>query len=639
MLFLLPFFIFIVNYKNISFANSFNCLSVKSLVGRTVCENSLLLSLDSLMEKEYIRVLKESNQSLNIIKSQKLWYGDLSICKEDIKCIKNSYIERFSQLSKIDPANQKTLSQPLVQTTQSKQVTAPNTPIYNFLATIDGNWHNPQSNYSYELIDGMGFATSTNGSNFKIGHNILQLNATSSRTFTGKQIYTDDKFYKVTVTLKSDGRLYFESEKKTKWIMERISASRNAITTSTQKTVAKSTALAGNTQVTNTGRSDQLKTQTVVVEGIGIDIQSAAQNAARNALTNVVGSFIDAQSLLNKRSEIEDGIRMQTKSITSSIKEYSQGSIQFFEIIDTKLEGSLYRVTAKVSVRIEDFRAYIQQLAEGETAVEGGLFTRSQIYNDQIRNKVDLINDLLRPLISGEVIRFDVAKPTPLLESKYKGGDLRLDSIIQKNGVGNVFLIKVNASIDPDFLQIMKRVIKETSSAQVSTFGKPGVRSNKPCGKSASTFNPNLDRMFKFSKTSRKLYNSIDRRIDSESMSEIYIIAGVADKLKKLPWGLSWKSSTSLEVAVLGDNSQVLQRERYSHAGSGGETANLMLIRHDGHPQDVPWVFATYSGTCGMGSYHARGISIVENRSYTLAIAINENALQKASKIVVRLTQ
>src|SRR3954452_18168224 len=72
--------------------------------------------------------------------------------------------------------------------------------------------------------------------------------------------------------------------------------------------------------------------RTVVAEGVGSDAQMAAQDAAQNALTNVVGSFIDANKQLEKRSQIRDGIRNQTTQIRTDIKEYSQGSIQSFEL-------------------------------------------------------------------------------------------------------------------------------------------------------------------------------------------------------------------------------------------------------------------------------------------------------------------
>jgi hypothetical protein len=59
--------------------------------------------------------------------------------------------------------------------------------------------------------------------------------------------------------------------------------------------------------------ADGLILQTVISEGVGETVQAAAQNAAQNALTNVVGSFVDSTKLLEKRTQIKDGIKSQTK--------------------------------------------------------------------------------------------------------------------------------------------------------------------------------------------------------------------------------------------------------------------------------------------------------------------------------------
>jgi len=87
---------------------------------------------------------------------------------------------------------------------------------------LDGNWYSAQWKYGYVLKNGVGTATSSNSPNFQVGQNILQLTATSHTTFTGRQIYTDGKFYLVQATLQADGRLYFEGEKNAKWFMERV---------------------------------------------------------------------------------------------------------------------------------------------------------------------------------------------------------------------------------------------------------------------------------------------------------------------------------------------------------------------------------------------------------------------------------
>jgi len=158
--------------------------------------------------------------------------------------------------------------------------------------------------------------------------------------------------------------------------------------------------------------------QTVVSEGLGTDVPSAAQNAAQNALTNVVGSFIDSTKELEKRVEIKEGIRSQTSRIDTNVKEYSQGSIQRFEILATSEQGGLVKVTAKVTVRVEDFKAYIKNLAEGQTTLDGGLFGQLVPEKNQKENLEKIIIDLITPIAKGEVLRFEVGKPVSLEEGK-----------------------------------------------------------------------------------------------------------------------------------------------------------------------------------------------------------------------------
>lgn len=112
------------------------------------------------------------------------------------------------------------------------------------LAVLDGNWYSTQWKYGYVLKDGVGMATSTNSPNFQVGQNIIQLTATSPNTFTGQQVYTDGKFYKVNAKLQADGRLYFEGEKNAKWVMDRIGAAPQASAPSSQSTQPTTSAAA-----------------------------------------------------------------------------------------------------------------------------------------------------------------------------------------------------------------------------------------------------------------------------------------------------------------------------------------------------------------------------------------------------------
>ena len=151
---------------------------------------------------------------------------------------------------------------------------------------------------------------------------------------------------------------------------------------------------------------------TVVVDGLGKTANEAAQNAAENALKQVVGSFVDTETVLLKQTEISGSIRSESKKITTNTKEYSQGSIKSFEILKTAADDGLIRVTAKVSVRVEDFKAYIRKTAFAEVEVDESLFAQIATDEKQKDNSESIILDsILMPLLSGEVTTFKIGKP------------------------------------------------------------------------------------------------------------------------------------------------------------------------------------------------------------------------------------
>jgi hypothetical protein len=92
------------------------------------------------------------------------------------------------------------------------------------ISKLNGEWYSYKWKYGYTLKGGKGYATVVNSPNFKEGQEIVRLAALSDTSFFGENVYKDGKFYKVKVTLKSDGKLYFEGEKNAKWEMERISS-------------------------------------------------------------------------------------------------------------------------------------------------------------------------------------------------------------------------------------------------------------------------------------------------------------------------------------------------------------------------------------------------------------------------------
>ena len=53
---------------------------------------------------------------------------------------------------------------------------------------------------------------------------------------------------------------------------------------------------------------EEKEIQIITATGFGTSLESAAQNAAENALTQVVGSFIDTETQIQKQKEIRNGV-------------------------------------------------------------------------------------------------------------------------------------------------------------------------------------------------------------------------------------------------------------------------------------------------------------------------------------------
>jgi hypothetical protein len=89
------------------------------------------------------------------------------------------------------------------------------------VTVLNGDWISKKWKYGYTLDNGLGTATATNSTKFKVGDEIIILRATGKNTFEGEQIYQDGKFYSISASLLPDGRLQFKGDKNVNWTMER----------------------------------------------------------------------------------------------------------------------------------------------------------------------------------------------------------------------------------------------------------------------------------------------------------------------------------------------------------------------------------------------------------------------------------
>ena len=89
------------------------------------------------------------------------------------------------------------------------------------IVSLDGDWYSAKWKYGYTLKDGLGVATATNSTKFKVGDDIIYLRSTGKNSFEGEQVYQDGKFHPVSATLLPSGSLQFKGEKNISWTMDR----------------------------------------------------------------------------------------------------------------------------------------------------------------------------------------------------------------------------------------------------------------------------------------------------------------------------------------------------------------------------------------------------------------------------------
>ena len=151
--------------------------------------------------------------------------------------------------------------------------------------------------------------------------------------------------------------------------------------------------------------------KTVITKGYGTSIDDASLNAAEDALSQIVGSFIDSETIIKRKKEIKKGIIDSSKIINKDVRNYSQGSIKYFEILDIKNNGPIFIVEAKVGVRVDDFKAYIKELAFEQKNVETiNLFAELQSKKNNLKNKYNFLKKIIHPIERGEVTEITIGE-------------------------------------------------------------------------------------------------------------------------------------------------------------------------------------------------------------------------------------
>lgn len=172
----------------------------------------------------------------------------------------------------------------------------------------------------------------------------------------------------------------------------------------------------------------------------------------------VVGTFIDAEKLLQNNVEIKAGIRSETKNLSTRISQYSQGVIESLEVLSVDQDEGLYRVEAKVAVRIEDFKYYIRESVLAERKVQQGLLAQIKVKEDQEQGAAELLGKIFRDAKSYSVV-------VPRVGEIEAVEDPSLVQELERALPGRGYLIRipVTARLSDDFLANALRVFDETA--------------------------------------------------------------------------------------------------------------------------------------------------------------------------------
>ena len=212
--------------------------------------------------------------------------------------------------------------------------------------------------------------------------------------------------------------------------------------------------------------------QTVITKGFGSTIDEASQNALKNALKQVVGSFIDSETMFSKKNEISDGIVELSKTIRRDTQDYSQGSIRYFEILKTEKRDGIFIVEAKVEVLEGEFSKFIKKFAFAESSFPGvEISTLIETNLNNKKSKAELINNkIIQPLTDGTV--YDIKMGDWKFINDWR--NFCAQSFYYQNLMGgcgntqnnNVILATVEISINKNFLKNTENIFEKTKSSK-----------------------------------------------------------------------------------------------------------------------------------------------------------------------------
>jgi hypothetical protein len=146
-----------------------------------------------------------------------------------------------------------------------------------------------------------------------------------------------------------------------------------------------------------------------LVTGFGSSPEAAIQKAAEIALMNTVGSLVDTQTLVQKHSEIKNGVKSRVKVFSREVLEASNGSVRKIEVLSIVQENGFYQAEALVTVSIGDIRTLVKPYVKTTKTISKGLLAQSLVAKKQTQDKKQMLNKrVIYPILSGDPLSYEV---------------------------------------------------------------------------------------------------------------------------------------------------------------------------------------------------------------------------------------
>ena len=197
------------------------------------------------------------------------------------------------------------------------------------------------------------------------------------------------------------------------------------------------------------------KVETVIVEGLGVSIESARENAAKNALGQVVGMYTVSDSVVKNRKLIKD-----------EVLSYSNGFISKYLQLSSREEGGLYIVEAKISVEIGKLTKTLGRLNIALKNVGNtGFKLRAKQDFSSIKDFKKMFDKIvIEPVLNSSAYSLNVDSIEPYEEEvQYRFTDDRDQKNAYENGDLMPYIIKFKSSLNKEYFESVAEFYEKSS--------------------------------------------------------------------------------------------------------------------------------------------------------------------------------